>query len=58
MKETDGISYSFLFLRIDLDSKRIPNSKNSNSEQYIDELKDYSNLQNKKIVAIDRFVFN
>ena len=53
MIETDGISCSILFLRNDLVGKRIPNSKNTNSEQYIDELKDYSNLQNKKIVAID-----
>ena len=53
MIETDGISCSILFLRNDLVGKRIPNSKNTSSEQYIDELKDYSNLQNKKIVAID-----
>lgn len=53
MIETDGISCSILFLRNDLVGKRIPNSKNTSSEQYIDELKDYNNLQNKKIVAID-----
>ena len=32
--------------------KRIPNIKvGSNTEQYIDELSDYTNIKNKKIVA-------
>ena len=40
-------------LKNDLIGKRIPNVKNgSNKEQYIDELTDYTNLKNKKIVAI------
>jgi len=54
MIETDGVSSSILMLRNDMIGKRIPNAKISlNTEQYIDELKDYSNIKNKKIVAID-----
>jgi hypothetical protein len=54
MIETDGVSCSILMLRNDLIGKRIPNIKvGSNTEQYIDELTDYSNIKNKKIVAID-----
>ena len=54
MIETDGVSCSILMLKNDLIGKRIPNVKNgSNKEQYIDELTDYTNLKNKKIVAID-----
>ena len=54
MIETDGISSSILMLRNDMIGKRIPNAKISlNTEQYIDELKDYSTIKNKKIVAID-----
>ena len=52
MIETDGVSCSILMLRNDLIGKRIPNIKiGSNTEQYIDELSDYTNI--KKIVAID-----
>ena len=41
-------------LRNDLIGKRIPSAKvGSNYEQYIDELPDYTNIKNKKIVAID-----
>ena len=54
MIETDGVSCSILMLRNDLIGKRIPNIKiGSNTEQYIDELPDYTNIKNKKIVAID-----
>ena len=54
MIETDGVSCSILMLRNDLIGKRIPNIKvGSNSEEYIDELTDYANIKNKKIVAID-----
>jgi len=54
MIETDGVSCSILMLRNDLIGKRIPNIKvGSNTEQYIDELSDYTNIKNKKIVAID-----
>ena len=54
MIETDGVSSSILMLRNDMIGKRIPTTKISlNTEQYIDELKDYSNNKNKKIVAID-----
>jgi len=54
MIETDGVSCSILMLRNDLIGKRIPNIKvGSNTEQYIDELTDYSNIENKKIVAYD-----
>ena len=38
----------------DLIGKRIPNIKvGPNTEQYIDELNDYTNIKNKKIVCID-----
>ena len=54
MIETDGVSCSILMLRNDMIAKRIPNIKvGSNSEQYIDELTDYTNIKNKKIVCID-----
>jgi hypothetical protein len=54
MIETDGVSCSILMLRNDLIGKRIPNIKvGLNTEQYIDELTDYTNIKNKKIVAID-----
>jgi hypothetical protein len=54
MIETDGVSCSILMLRNDLIGKRIPNIKaGSNIEQYIDELTDYTNIKNKKIVCID-----
>ena len=54
MIETDGVSCSILMLRNDLIGKRLPSSKvGSNTEQYIDELSDYINIKNKKIVAID-----
>jgi len=53
MIETDGVSCSVLLLRNDLIGKRIPNSKLSCNEKYIDELKDYSLLKDKKIVGID-----
>jgi hypothetical protein len=54
MIETDGVSCSILMLRNDMIGKRIPNAKVSlNTEQYIDELKDYSSIKDKKIVAID-----
>jgi hypothetical protein len=54
MIETDGISCSLLLLRKDLIGKKLPMMKKGiNNEEYIDELKDYSQLQNKKIVSID-----
>jgi hypothetical protein len=54
MIETDGVSCSLLLLRKDLVGKKLPIMKKGLSiETYIDELNDYSNLQNKKIVAID-----
>jgi len=54
MIETDGISCSLLLLRNDLIGKRLPTMKKGiNNEEYIDEVKDYTFLQNKKIVAID-----
>jgi hypothetical protein len=54
MIETDGVSSSILMLRNDMICKRIPTTKISlNTEQYIDELKDYSSIKNKKIIAID-----
>jgi len=53
MIETDGISCSILLLRNDMIGRRIRMKKVPNKEPYIDELKDYSKLQHKKIVAID-----
>jgi hypothetical protein len=54
MIETDGVSCSLLLLRKDLVGKKLPMMKKGlSTEIYIDELNDYSNLQNKKIVAID-----
>jgi hypothetical protein len=53
MIETDGISCSIIMIRTDLIGKRIPTNKIGNTEEYIDELKDYTNIINKKIVAYD-----
>jgi hypothetical protein len=54
MISTDGVGVSILFLRDDLVGKRLPSAKKGMSrELYIDELNDYSTLQNKKIVAVD-----
>ena len=53
MIETDGISCSILLLRKDKVGKRIRTNKIPNQEQYIDDVKDYSNLQDKNIVSID-----
>jgi len=54
MIETDGVSCSLLLLRKDLIGKKLPMMKKGLSrETYIDELTDYTKLQNKKIVAID-----
>lgn len=53
MIETDGVSCSILLLRKDKVGKKVIVNKNPNKEQYIDELKDYSKLQDKNIVAID-----
>ena len=54
MIETDGVSASIVLLRKDLVGKRFPKSKpGDNKELYINELNDYTSLQNKNIVAID-----
>ena len=53
MIETDGISCSILLLRTDKIGKRVQQMKSGNKEQYIDELKSYSKIKNKNIVAID-----
>lgn len=54
MISTDGVGVSILFIRDDLIGKRLPVSKKGvNKEQYIDELNNYSYLQDKKIVGID-----
>jgi len=54
MIETDGVSCSILLIRDDLiDKFSKPKNTSISKEQYIDELSDYTNLQNKKIVAID-----
>jgi hypothetical protein len=54
MISTDGVGVSVLFLREDLVGKRLPSAKKGVSKElYIDELNDYSTLQNKKIIGID-----
>jgi hypothetical protein len=54
MISTDGVGVSILFIRDDLVGKRLPSTKKGISrELYIDELNDYSGLQDKKIVGID-----
>ena len=54
MISTDGVGVSILFIRDDLMGKRLPSAKKGISrELYIDELNDYSALQNKKIIGID-----
>ena len=53
MIETNGVSCSILLLRKDKVGKRIRINKIPNQEQYIDEVMDYSTLQDKNIVAID-----
>ena len=54
MISTDGVGVSVLFIRDDLVCKRLPSAKKGVSHDlYIDELNDYSALQNKKIVAVD-----
>jgi hypothetical protein len=52
---TDGVSCSILLVRNDMIGKRLPKKKLPQQEKYIDELdkKDYENLKDKKIVAID-----
>ena len=54
MISTDGVGVSILFIRDDLVGKRLPSAKKGTSKElYIDELNDYSTLQNKKIIGID-----
>lgn len=54
MISTDGVGVSILFIRDDLVGKRLPSTKKGISKEfYIDELNDYSALQNKKIIGID-----
>ena len=54
MIESDGVSCSILLIRDDLiDKFSKPKNTSISKELYIDELCDYTPLQNKKIVAID-----
>jgi len=54
MVSTDGIGLSILFLRDDLVGKKLPMMKKGISKElYIDELDNYSILQDKKIIGID-----
>ena len=54
MVSTDGIGLSILFLRDDLVGKKLPMMKKGISKElYIDELDDYSILQDKKVIGID-----
>jgi predicted metal-dependent hydrolase len=55
MIETDGIGCSILLVRKDLKGKRLVNQRKNKGreDEYIDELKDYTPLQGKNVVAID-----
>ena len=54
MISTDGVGVSILLLRKDLVGKKLPMMNNKGpKELYIDELDNYSDLQNKKIVGVD-----
>ena len=54
MISTDGIGVSILFLQKELVGKKLPMMKKKIAKElYIDELTDYSTLQNKKIIGID-----
>ena len=54
MIETDGVSCCILLIRKDLiGKKKVTATKTDSSEQYIDELTDYTELQNKTVVGID-----
>jgi hypothetical protein len=54
MVSTDGIGLSILFLREDLVGKKLPMMKKGISKElYVDELDDYTELRDKKIVGID-----
>ena len=54
MISTDGVTVSILLLRKDLVGKRLPRMKIKDSKElYIDELTNYNELKNKKIVGID-----
>lgn len=51
--ETDGVSCSILLLREDQNGKRNVKNNNINLEIYLDSLKNFDQLKNKKIVGID-----
>ena len=54
MISTDGVGVSILFLRKDLVGKKLPRMKlKLSKELYVDELEDYTEIQNKKIVGVD-----
>ena len=53
MIETDGVGCSILMLRKDKVGKKVRISKTPKQEEYIDELKNYSKIRDKKIVSID-----
>jgi hypothetical protein len=54
MISTDGVGLSILLLRNDLVGKKLPRMKlKLSKELYIDELDNYTELQNKKIIGID-----
>jgi len=53
MIETDGVSCSILLIRNDMIGKKINIKTKGNNEKYIDDVDNYNNLKNKKIVAID-----
>ena len=54
MISTDGVGISILFLQKELVGKKLPMMKKKVAKElYIDELTEYSVLQNKKIIGID-----
>lgn len=53
MIETDGVSCSIILIRNDMIGRRIKHKIKTSGEKYIDELDNYDELKNKKIVGID-----
>lgn len=53
MIETDGVSCTVLLLRSDMVGKRIKSPKLPGKEEYIDDIKDFKPLKDKKVIGID-----
>lgn len=53
MIETDGVSVTILLIRNEFIGKHLPNNKFQERETYLDEVSNTTELQTKKIVAVD-----